>query len=249
MHHHKTLNGADDPLPTVAQEALSRVFGQSATLTNAARQPRKLPFDDLGAEIDKIESAHKQLSAEQQSLINIDTWGHPYLLRGVAGSGKSIVMAYQVAKTIIRHERRLMQLPLFAEDKQEMPKIAVVCLNRTLVPLLQTYIESAYENLAGKPLKPDMVTVAHLNGLIYELAETHDHFHYIPMSRAKDKGKRSREYLAQLDSMSPEELDELRFDALYLDEGAGYSPRYPDAALCLGSSTFANHRAHHQYLL
>jgi superfamily I DNA/RNA helicase len=161
---------------------------------------------------------------EQQELSRIDTWGHPYLVRGVAGSGKSLVLAYQVAWSILRHERRYQQLTLFPEDRHPMPKIAVVCLQRTLVPLLQEMIQAAYRDIAGKDLPPEYMTIAHLNGLIYQLAEQHDHFHYVPMTRSKDTSERSRTYLAQLDTMTSTELDELRFDAMFIDEGQDVHP-------------------------
>lgn len=225
-HVHQTLNlsGFPEPLPLSASETLFRAFGQSGVLSKTARAPRDLPFDNLGAEIDRLEAAHKQLSAEQQELIRLDTWGHPYLLRGVAGSGKSLVLAYHVAWAVLRHERQAQQLTLFDEDRHRMPKIAVVCLQRTLAPLLHQMIEAAYQTIAGKSLPPNVVTVAHVNGLIYQLAEAHDHFHYVPLNKARDNGEHARLHLMQLDSMTPAELDELRFDALYIDEGQDLHP-------------------------
>jgi superfamily I DNA and RNA helicase len=224
VHHTLSLSGLSEPLPPSTIEVLLRAFGHSGVLNRAKRTVRKLPFDNLGAEIDRLQNAQKQLSLEQQELSRLDTWGHPYLVRGVAGSGKSIVLAYQVAWAILRHERRYQQLTLFPEDRHHMPKIAVVCLQRTLVPLLQEMIQTAYRDIAGKSLPAEYVTVAHLNGLIYQLAEEHDHFHYVPMTRSKDTGERSRAYLAQLDSMTPAELDELRFDAMFIDEGQDVHP-------------------------
>lgn len=225
-HVHQTLNlsGFPEAMPTTTSETLFRTFGQSAVLSRTARTPRDLPFDNLGAEIDRLEAAHKQLSAEQQELIRIDTWGHPYLLRGVAGSGKSLVLAYHVAWAVFRHERLSQQLTLFEEDRHAMPKVAVVCLQRTLVPLLAHMIEGAYESIAGKKLPSNVVTVAHVNGLIFQLAEEHDHFHYVAMTKARDNGDHARQHLAQLDNMTPAELDELRFDALYIDEGQDIHP-------------------------
>lgn len=224
VHHTLTLSGLDEPLPPATESDLFRAFGQSAVLTKTRREERSLPFDNLGAEIDQIEAQHRELSAEQQELIRVDNWGHPFLLRGVAGSGKSIVLAYHAAWAVLRHQRKHQQLTLFDEDRHPMPKIAVACLHRTLVPLLQKYIDAAYESIAGESLPPDAITVAHINGLIYQLAEEHGHFHYLPMTKSRDNGDHARQHLAQLDTMSPEELDELRFDAMFIDEGQDVHP-------------------------
>lgn len=223
-HQGMSLAGLHEAFPASATDTLYRVFGGGGILAKRDRSPRALPFDNLGAEIDRMESQHKELSPEQQSLIRLNTWGHPYLLRGVAGSGKSIVLAYHVAWALIRHERKAMQLTLFDEDRHTMPKIAVVCLHRTLVPLLERYIGDAYESIMGRQPDTAHVQIAHLNGLIYDLAAAHAHFHYIPMNKALDTGDRSRKYLAQLDTMTEAELDDLRFDALYIDEGQDIHP-------------------------
>ena len=224
VHHTLTLSGLDEPLPEATESDLFRAFGQSAVLTKTKRGERSVPFDNLGAEIDRIEAQHRELSAEQQELIRVDNWGHPFLLRGVAGSGKSIVLAYHAAWAVLRHQRKHQQLTLFEEDRHPMPKIVVACLHRTLVPLLQKYIEAAYESIAGEALPPDAITIAHINGLIYQLAEAHGHFHYLPMTKSRDNGDHARQHLAQLDTMSPEELDELRFDAMFIDEGQDVHP-------------------------
>ncbi|HLA43656.1 MAG TPA: hypothetical protein VJZ27_09490, partial [Aggregatilineales bacterium] len=224
VHQTLMLSGLSEPLTVDASDTLFRAFGESQVFNRTRRSMRVLEVNNLGAEIDHMEAAHKQLSAEQQELGRVDTWGHPYLLRGVAGSGKSIVLAYHVAWSVLRHQRQNMQLPLFGDVHHEMPKIAVVCLHRTLVPLLRDTIEAAYQNITGESLPPDVVTITHLNGLIYDLAEQHDHFHYIPMTKSNDAGERSRQFLAQLDSMTPDELDELRFDAMYIDEGQDVHP-------------------------
>lgn len=225
-HVHQTLvlSGLPVAWPTAARDTLVSAFGGVAALAKPIPEPRRLPFEKMGAEIDRLEAAHKTLSLEQQELARVDNWGHPYLLRGVAGSGKSVVLAYQVAWAVLRHERRHQQLTLFAEDRHPMPKIAVVCLQRTLVPFLEQAIHEAYRVIAGVAMPEGVVKVSHLNGLLYDLAEKHDHFHYLPMTGSKDPGERSRAYLAQLDSMTAPELDELRCDAMYIDEGQDLHP-------------------------
>jgi hypothetical protein len=231
IHQTQHLAGLEAPLPEAGRPALQQVFGHAAVLGKSKRDPLpfKSPFgargaDSLGAEIERLEAAHKPLSPEQQALIQADTWGHPYLLRGVAGSGKSLVLAYQVAAALLRQAQARQQLDLFAGPPSPMPKVAALSLHRTLAPLLRQYIGEAYQNLSGGELPESYVTVTHLNGLIYQLCQQHPHFHYLPLTLAMETGERSRQYLAQLDRMTPAQLDTLRFDALYIDEGQDLHP-------------------------
>lgn len=218
------LSGLPEALPPGSENTLFLIFGHSILLDKPRRDVQAIDVDNLGAEIAAMENAHKSLSVQQQQLARLDTWGHPFLLRGVAGSGKSVVLAYHVARAVFRHERLHQQLTLFPDDRHQLPQIAVVCINRTLAPLLRQLIEEAYFDVASKALPENVVTVAHLNGLIYDLAAAHDHFHYVPMKRGQDTSERTRQYQMQLDSMTPAELDLLRFDALYIDDGQDVPP-------------------------
>jgi len=217
----------DTPLPETSRAAVFGVFGQGDVLSKP-RVTRQLPYKNIGAEIDRLEAAHKTLSVEQQELARLDTWGYPYLVRGVAGSGKSVVLAYQVAWTILRHQQQHQQLTLFPEDRHQMPKIVVVCLVRALVPFLKRSIETAYRQISGQKALPEgVLTVTHLNGLVFDLTQTHDNFHYLPMPKKgseKDAGARARGYVEQLETLTRDELDAMRFDAIYLDEGQDIHP-------------------------
>jgi hypothetical protein len=224
IHQTLALSGLAQPLPPGSEELLQRVFGQPAQLSALARPARHLPFENLGAEIDRLEQTQHKLSPEQQHLIKTEVWGHPFLLRGVAGSGKTIVLAYQAATAILRQEQQAMQLNLFPQEARPFPKIAALSLHRTLAPLLHSHIEAAYHALTGHSLPPQRITVTHLNGLLFQLAEQHPYFHYLPMTAKTDTGERSRQFLAQLDRLSAAELEALRFDAFFLDEGQDLHP-------------------------
>ena len=75
------------------------------------------------------------LSQEQQRLTNLELDGKPRLVRGVAGSGKSVVLCNWLAKTAKR-----------LRDKQDA-RIWAVYANRSLHKLLQDSIESAWASL------------------------------------------------------------------------------------------------------
>ncbi|MBI5927895.1 MAG: ATP-binding domain-containing protein [Chloroflexi bacterium] len=218
--------GRIDPYPPNAEATLLRVFGDSAVLNDARQLVHQ--FEGLGAEIDRIEQAHKQLSAEQQHLSRMDTWGHPFLVRGVAGSGKSIVLANQVARTIYRHEKLHDQLALFEEHQHPLPRIGVICFNRSLVALLRDRIARAYQALTGEEL-PDFVTVIDLNAMLYHIGTTlgEPHFRYVRAGTAPDAEKRARKHLQQIETLRtnrPDLYETIVFDALFIDEGQDAHP-------------------------
>ncbi|WDQ19455.1 AAA domain-containing protein [Rhodopirellula sp. P2] len=75
------------------------------------------------------------LSQEQQRLTNLELDGKPRLVRGVAGSGKSIVLCNWLAKTAKRWQ------------DQKDARIWAVYANRSLQKLLRESIESAWISL------------------------------------------------------------------------------------------------------
>lgn len=221
--------GRAETYPLNAEATLLRVFGDSAALNQDARLAvRQLEPQKLGAEIDRIEQAHKQLSAEQQHLSRMDTWGHPFLVRGVAGSGKSIVLANQVARTIYRHEKLHSQLGLFEDIQHPLPRIGVICFNRSLVALLRDRIARAYHALTGNDL-PDFVTVIDLNALLYHMGAMlgEPHFKYISAAGTPQPEKRARKHLQQIEALRtnrPDLYETIAFDALFIDEGQDAHP-------------------------
>ena len=85
------------------------------------------------------------LSQEQQRLTNLKLDGKPRLVRGVAGSGKSIVLCNWLAKTV----KRL--------DENRNVHIWAVYANRSLHKLLRESVESAWCGLHENELfkEPD----------------------------------------------------------------------------------------------
>lgn len=80
------------------------------------------------------------LSQEQQRLANLELDGKPRLVRGVAGSGKSVVLCNWLAKTAKR-----------LESKRDA-RIWAVYANRSLHKLLQESVEAAWANLTDGDL-------------------------------------------------------------------------------------------------
>ena len=93
--------------------------------------------DSLGYQIQSRKEMRPILSQEQQQLSNLQLDGKPRLVRGVAGSGKSVVLSNWLARTV----------------KQISPnagKVWAVYANKSLHKLLRQTIESAWKQ--DKPL-------------------------------------------------------------------------------------------------
>ena len=81
-----------------------RAFGDSSVLYHLPeeREARRVPEATLGELFDEAADAYKTLSDEQQRLSAQDWAGGPRLVRGVAGSGKTIVLANNLARRLGR---------------------------------------------------------------------------------------------------------------------------------------------------
>jgi Schlafen group 3, DNA/RNA helicase domain len=194
---------------------IRHAFGDTAVIED--RRPwRRVDALSLGGTIDEMATAEKSLSIEQQDLSRIEIDGRPRIIRGVAGSGKSVVLANIVARTVCRVQTSSDET-LFSEAA-ESPRIAAVCFNRSLVPFLQRKIRRAYVSFAGEDLDYPELTVTHVNSLIYSLCEQRGGpLQYIPVREGTEE-ERAESYLAQLDGIDPEWLDTFLFDAIFIDE-------------------------------
>jgi superfamily I DNA/RNA helicase len=92
------------------------------------------PKHRLGDQFAARRTMHPILSQEQQRLSGLDLDGKPRLIRGVAGSGKSVVLSNWVARTAERIGSRL----------DQDYRIWAVYANRSLHKLLQDAIENAW---------------------------------------------------------------------------------------------------------
>lgn len=92
------------------------------------------PKHRLGDQFASRKSMHPIMSQEQQRLSGLDLDGKPRLIRGVAGSGKSVVLSNWVARTAERIGNTL----------DQNYRVWAVYANRSLHKLLQDAIENAW---------------------------------------------------------------------------------------------------------
>ncbi|QDV81650.1 AAA domain-containing protein [Planctomycetes bacterium TBK1r] len=151
------------------------------------------------------------LSQEQQRLTNLELDGKPRLVRGVAGSGKSIVLCNWLAKTAKR-----------LQDQKDA-RIWAVYANRSLQKLLRESIESAWtslneDDLFGQSDFPwDKVSLLHVKDVLAGMLPS------VQMSIESigfDYDRAAEEFLNRQD------IDELlpRCSALFIDEAQDMGP-------------------------
>ena len=199
-----------------------RAFGDSSVLYHVPeeRESRRVPVATLGELFDEAAEAYKTLSDEQQRLSSQNWTGGPRLIRGVAGSGKTIVLANNLARWLQRSHRS--EELLFVELMSK-PKLLAVCYNRTLAPFIQEKISISYQQRTGKSLPGDVVEVTHYNGLLYRLSKK-GLWRY---QRIDGMGEEARVklYLQELEHVrenQPDLLDAISYDAIFVDEGQDF---------------------------
>src|SRR5579859_136536 len=207
-----------------SKEAINNVreaLGSSIIINYRKRQASAQTYDKLGWQIDTYENKDKRLSQEQMELIDADFCGHPQLIRGVAGSGKSVVL---VKNLVSMMDRETVQLHL--DPAQNQKRYAVVCYNRSLVPFLRRRFEECYRELHYCD-PPKNVDIYHLNGLQSELTQYGKRRGPLAYQRYSDFEEPkpaliAAAYSSQLDVLSkqePQKYDALLYDAIYVDEG------------------------------
>ncbi|HYE21100.1 MAG TPA: hypothetical protein VEA69_21815 [Tepidisphaeraceae bacterium] len=117
----------------------------------------------LGAQIQEMELGLKEPTPQQKELGEADLRGHHRLFRGVAGSGKSVMLAMSVGLTLANFDAE--GTGLFDAPTQRK-RVLVVCYNRTLVHYLRRRIDERYGRLTWKEAKDDVLTVTHMEDLI-----------------------------------------------------------------------------------
>ena len=160
----------------------------------------------LGAQLHSRQLQRPVLSYEQQRLCGLRMDGKPRLVRGVAGSGKTVVLAHWMMQTIRRTWH------------QENYTIWAVFGNRSLEGLIRRCIDSAWDKESGGRDFPwCRVELVHINDLLQQLLRqarlpADINFDY-------DRGAASL-----LSAMSGKGITP-RCDALFVDEAQDMGPQ------------------------
>lgn len=207
--------------PTQQLQSVMAAFGDSEVLRPEPRQDSKPPEGTKGEALAESLAEHRKLTEQQQRLTSRVWDDGPRLLRGVAGSGKTIVLATQAARMIERlHDK---EADLFDSGEKPQPVLAV-CFNRSLVPFIRQRIEIAYKQRTDDVLPSGSIVVTHLNSLLYLLSQR-GYCKYRRVEDVRDLGERTSQYLSDLDTVGGEHgkrLAEGLFHCVYVDEGQDF---------------------------
>lgn len=156
--------------PSVLVMKYDRVHWKKVGKASQGFRPRSTPDNDkelrppshggMGEQFAQRQEMTPVLSREQQRLTDLPLDGKPRLVRGVAGSGKSVVLTNWLAKTAQRMEH----------DKEA--RIWAIYANRSLHKLLRESVEAAWLSLSkgqlfGQTAFPwDRVALLHVKDVL-----------------------------------------------------------------------------------
>ena len=170
----------------------------------------------LGEQFDLASATYKRLSDEQQRLVE-QHWEGPRLIRGVAGSGKTVVLAQNCARRIARLLRDSGNL--FGDRS---PRVLAVCFNRTLAPFIDSRIRDAYHYRTGDSVPDEILEVHSMNALMWHLAQRG--LWKYQSTKEHTAGERASYYLRSLNTTPYSLSQQCRYDAVYVDEGQDFEP-------------------------
>lgn len=180
-------------------------FGCSTGLRTSIDKPKTTTPGSLAYQIAERENCLKRLTKEQEDIIH-----HEYLLtgpkviRGVAGSGKTIVLANVVADLLVKHtEDELYITPV---------KILVLCFNRSLVVLIKELISECFKRRKRKSiteLPNQLFDVINIDQLAVNGAKQH---HMMLNLDNPDKGIRASQLING-------GVFKGKYDYIFIDEG------------------------------
>lgn len=181
------------PLPTVVTEA----------------QPPTKTIGDYFRALDLLPRKH---TAQQQELLRIDPRTGHRLFRGVAGSGKSVILAGMVARTYRR---------ILSESDRD-PKMLVCCFNRTLVHFLKDKIDTELARICWQAHDDKSVRVTHFDRLLIDLTTREKRLRN-PFD-INHRTQRAQAICKAFDDLPTADQSKLMFDAIFIDEAQDLEP-------------------------
>jgi hypothetical protein len=211
--------------PRVLVKHSKKVQWQVVDVERTTSNELLLPDEDnLGGQFAKRKAMRPVLSQEQQRLSNLDLDGKPRLVRGVAGSGKTVVLSNWLAKTAKK----------MANEPEA--RIWAVYANRSLHKLLRESIEGAWTGAGNLHDFPwERVSLLHvkdvLTGLLPSVQLTMDTFDF-------EYDRAAEEFLNRQDEVAVLP----RCQALFIDEAQDMGPSTLRLLLSLVEQTDAEDR-------
>jgi hypothetical protein len=207
--------------PQQQMRSVMAAFGDSEVLRPPPRSGPKPPEGSKGERLDEALAEYRALTDLQQRVIAKDWNGGPRLVRGVAGSGKTMVLAAQAARLIEQIHQGTIDL---FDGSRRPPAVLAVCFNRTLVPFIRNRIELAYRQRTNEPLPERALLVMHFNNVLYHLSRR-GYCKYRRIMEEPDADKRAARSLSELEAATGRRADDLAtglYAAVFVDEGQDF---------------------------
>ena len=195
-------------------EKISSVIQSVTTIRNPNNRTYIVKDDSKGARLKKIEDSIANLDRQQSAAV-IETVDGVQRIRGLAGSGKTIILALKVA---------------YLHSKNSSWNIAVTFNTRSLREQFKKLITMfTYEHINEEP-NWDKLRIVHAwgspreNGIYYELCKEHN-IEYYDFNNAK---KFSRVYGEEFDNICSLALSQIKnfkekYDLIVVDEAQDFS--------------------------
>ncbi len=210
-------SGRNVRLTHKAHTALRNVLlGGGVLFSSRPRSSPQPAGDVLGAQIESLENELKEPTEQQRELAKADLRGANHLFRGVAGSGKSIILAMNAAHML----RLLTTEPGNLFERPKPPKICVVCFNRTLVHYLRERITAHYKRIAWEAPDETALTVTHFENLVSTAEQ--DEPRLATGLNFEHKRERAAKMNAAFDTLPAAQRQRLQYDAIYVDEAQDF---------------------------
>jgi hypothetical protein len=173
----------------------------------------------IGVQVQEMELAMREATHQQKQLCKADLRGNHRLFRGVAGSGKSIMLALSVAHTMTQYREE--GTGLF-EQQASKRRVLVVCFNKTLVHYLRQRIDLCFGRLAWDRPDDESLMVTHFESLVRQVEAR------APSLRTgldfKKKQERAQRMVEGWESLDDKTRHTLTYDAVYVDEAQDLLP-------------------------
>lgn len=142
-------------------ESLPFITGDSQAGMSLA-EVQKIPLNTLGRQIAERQLLSSVFSQEQQWLCQREIDGKPRLVRGVAGSGKTAILAEWLVNLLLKNRQT---------KSTERRPFWIVFGNKTLQTLIKKHVDAAWEKETGETSPPEgMIFYHHILRLLDNLA-------------------------------------------------------------------------------
>ncbi|ORM52307.1 hypothetical protein HA41_12090 [Pantoea conspicua] len=221
-------------------EAISTIQGAKGLLKPEDRNIENLPADSKASKITEVESKILTFDKDQQEGY-IPALNGPQRIRGLAGSGKTVILAMKVAQTLLR-------------DETKKATILYTFSTKSLYQHVTRLIQRFYREFHDDSTNLDRVTVMHSwggrsnAGVYYEACRAFGHdFLTFPAARSATRGGIDPFEFACKELLDNADVKPL-YDYVFVDEAQDYGIYFlrlctklaRNKQVCFGADVFQN---------